>query len=115
MAAEDEMVGWHHQLSGHVFEQALGGSEGQGRLPWCNSWGCKELDMTATEQFLHVLLYEVSPISFQLLSLQGNSSTVITGNTLLFLLGILHILCSLPLPSWCFHGLDVLLNKLVVS
>ena len=30
--AEDEMVGWHHWLNGHEFEQALGGSEGQGSL-----------------------------------------------------------------------------------
>ena len=30
---EDEMVGWHHQLNGHEFEQALGDSEGQSGLP----------------------------------------------------------------------------------
>lgn len=71
--------------------------------------------MTATEQFLHVLLYEVSPYQFPVALLQGSSSTVITGNTVLFLLGILHVLCSLPLLSWCFHGLDVLLSKLVVG
>ena len=29
---EDEMVGWHHQLSGHEFEQTVGNSEGQGSL-----------------------------------------------------------------------------------
>ena len=29
---EDEMVGWHHQLNGHEFEQALGDGEGQGSL-----------------------------------------------------------------------------------
>ena len=44
--AEDEMVRWHHQLSGHEFEQALGGSEGQGTLVYCRPWSCKELDMT---------------------------------------------------------------------
>ena len=42
---EDEMVGWHHWLSGHEFEQTLGDSEEQESLAWC-SWGCKELDMT---------------------------------------------------------------------
>ena len=31
---EDEMVGWHHRLSGHELEQALGDSEGHGSL-WC--------------------------------------------------------------------------------
>ena len=31
---QDEMVGWHHQLDGHEFEQALGDGEGQGEA-WC--------------------------------------------------------------------------------
>ena len=43
---EDEMVGWHHQLDGHEFEQALGVSDGQGGLACCSPWGRKELDMT---------------------------------------------------------------------
>ena len=43
---EDEMVGWHHQLHGHEFEQTLRGGEGQGSLVWCSPWGHKELDMT---------------------------------------------------------------------
>ena len=32
---EDKMVGWHHRLSGHEFEQALGDGEGQGSLACC--------------------------------------------------------------------------------
>ena len=40
------MVGCHHRLNGHEFEQALGDGEGQGSLVCCSSWGCKELDMT---------------------------------------------------------------------
>ena len=43
---EDEMVGWHHQLNGHEFEQTWGDSEGQGSLACCNPWGCKESDRT---------------------------------------------------------------------
>ena len=43
---EDEMVGWHHWLNGHEFEQALGDGEGQGSLECCSPWGHKELDMT---------------------------------------------------------------------
>ena len=43
---EDEMVGWHHQLNGHEFEQALGNGEGQGSLACCSPWGCKESDIT---------------------------------------------------------------------
>ena len=45
-ATEDEMVGWHHQLNGHEFEQIAGDSEGQRRLVCCSPWGHKELDMT---------------------------------------------------------------------
>ena len=33
---EDEMVGWHHQLNGHEFEQTPGDSEGQGSLECCS-------------------------------------------------------------------------------
>ena len=43
---EHEMVGWHHWLSRHEFEQALGDNEGQGSLVCCSLWGYKELDMT---------------------------------------------------------------------
>ena len=43
---EDEMVGWHHQLNGHEFEQVLGDGEGQGGLVCCSPWGHKESDMT---------------------------------------------------------------------
>ena len=35
-ATEDEMVGWHHRLNGHDFEQAPGDSEGQGSLVCCS-------------------------------------------------------------------------------
>ena len=44
--AEDEMVGWHHPLNGHEFEQTLGDGEGQRSLVSCSPWGHKELDMT---------------------------------------------------------------------
>ena len=43
---KDEMVGCHHGLSGHEFEQTLEGSEGQGSLVYCSPWSLKELDMT---------------------------------------------------------------------
>ena len=38
---EDAMVGWHHQLEGHAFEQAAGDGEGQGGLECCSPWGCR--------------------------------------------------------------------------
>ena len=43
---EHKMVGWHPQLSGHEFEQALGDGEGQGSMLCCSPWGCKEFHMT---------------------------------------------------------------------
>ena len=43
---ENEMVGWHHQLDGHEFEQALGVGDGQGNLVCYSPWGRKELDTT---------------------------------------------------------------------
>ena len=43
---EDEMAGWHHQLNGHEFGWTPGVGDEQGGLECCDSWGCKELDMT---------------------------------------------------------------------
>ena len=43
---EDEMVGWHHRLDAHEFEQALGVGDGQGGLASCRPWGHKESDTT---------------------------------------------------------------------
>ena len=43
---QDEMVGWHHRLNGHEFEQALGVANGQGSLAYYNPWSHKELGTT---------------------------------------------------------------------
>ena len=43
---EDELVGWHHRLNGHEFEQTLGVGDGQRGLACCSPWGRKQLDMT---------------------------------------------------------------------
>ena len=43
---ENEMVGWHHRLNGHEFEQTPGDGEGQRSLVCCSPWGHKELDRT---------------------------------------------------------------------
>ena len=66
----EEMVGWHHQLDGHEFEQALGVDDGQGSLVCCSPWSCKELDMTEwlnwTEHNILVTFIRL-PFSFQML------------------------------------------------
>ena len=43
---EVEMVGWHHRLYGHKFEQASGVGDGQGSLACYSPWGSKVSDMT---------------------------------------------------------------------
>ena len=43
---DDQMVGWHHQLNGHEFEQAPGDGGGQGSLACCSPWGSKESNTT---------------------------------------------------------------------
>ena len=48
---EDKMVGQHHRLDIHEFEQALGVGDRQGGLAYCSPWGCKELDTTKSWVF----------------------------------------------------------------
>ena len=43
---EGEMAGWHHWLNGRESEWTPGAGDGQGGLAYCDSWGCKESDMT---------------------------------------------------------------------
>ena len=52
---EDEMVGWHHWLNGHEFEQALGDGEGQGSLTCCSPWTRRVGHEWKTEQ--QILVY----------------------------------------------------------
>ena len=49
----DEMVGWHHQLDGHEFEQAPGVGDGQGSLACCSPW-VTELDTTEQLNWTHL-------------------------------------------------------------
>ena len=49
------MVGWHHRLKGHKFEQTPGVGDGQGSLVCCSPWGRRKLDMT--EQLNNFILY----------------------------------------------------------
>ena len=43
---ENAVVGWHHQLNGHEFEQAPGDGEGQGNPTCCSPWGRRESERT---------------------------------------------------------------------
>ena len=52
-----EMVGWHHWLDGHEFEQALGVGDGQQSLAYCSPWECKKLDTTEQLNWLYICIY----------------------------------------------------------
>ena len=55
---EDEMVGWHHRIDGHEFQQALGEGEGQRGLVCCSSpWGHKETDANVQLNKNNVICY----------------------------------------------------------
>ena len=43
---EDEIVGWHHRLNGHEFEQARAVGDGEGSLVCCSPWGYKKPNRT---------------------------------------------------------------------
>ena len=68
------MVGWHHQLSGHEFEQALGDGEGQGSLACCSPWGHRELDqiLLLSSKELMLLNYGAGEDFRESLGLQGD-------------------------------------------
>ena len=42
---EDKMVGWHHRLNGHEFEQTPGDNEGQGSLACCSPWSNSQIQL----------------------------------------------------------------------
>ena len=48
--SEDEMIGWHHQLNAHEFEQTLGNGKGLGSLACCSPWGRRVAHNWVTEQ-----------------------------------------------------------------
>ena len=54
---EDEMIGWHHWLNGHEFEQAPGVGDGRGGLVYFSPWGHKELDTTEWLNWIEQFIY----------------------------------------------------------
>ena len=72
---KDEMVTWHHQLSGHEVEQTPGTSEWEGSLKCCGSWHHKELDMTASlnnSKWIKVKMRRCKEILYYLLNFSIN-------------------------------------------
>ena len=62
---QDEMVGWHHWLKGHEFQQTLGESEGQGSLACCNPWCHRVRHNLATEQWAIGLCLKWATLSWK--------------------------------------------------
>ena len=58
------MVGWHHQLNGHDFEQAPGVGDGQRSLACCSPWGRKESDMTERLNWTELKLFCLLPCQY---------------------------------------------------
>ena len=66
---EDEMVEWHHWLSGHEFEWTPGVGDGEGRLACCSPWGHKESDMTEWKNWTkltHFIFFKITLVVPQL-------------------------------------------------
>ena len=71
--AEEEMVGWHHQLDGHEFEQTLEVGDGQGCLACCSPWDHKELDTTEWLNWTGLWLEVIGNGGFQIIFLNTTS------------------------------------------
>ena len=89
------MVGWHHRLNGHEFEQAPGVGDGQGGLACCSPWGHKESDRT---ERLNSNLLDGRQGSRQMdVDAAGRSCSISSG------------ICLWPAPSISFSALVVCL------
>ena len=96
---ENEMVGWHHWLDGHKFEQAPGVGDGKGGLASCSPWSCKESDMikwlnwTTTTFYTYVMYLGLKSmllcLSFTQLYHIFLHILIISANSLLFLITLI--------------------------
>ena len=71
---EDKMFGWHHQLNGHEFEQAMGDGEGNGSLACCSPRGHKDSDMTEQLTYTHTLKSPLDCKEIKPVNPKGNQS-----------------------------------------
>ena len=101
---EDEMVGWHHQLNGHEFEQAPEVGDGQGSLACCSSWGRKESDKTEqvnwtehnkSSKQLSISSYNYYPLGMRIFKIYSLRNFQICNTVLLTIVTKLHIKHSL--------------------
>ena len=105
---QDEMVVWHHQLTGHEFEQAPGDGEGQGSLACCSPWGRKESDTTERLNNNNNIL-KTGKGSTPVITIKTSKTTFKKYYELPFatLLGVANRLWMQLLCSHCAYGLMV--------
>ena len=102
------MVGWHHQLSGHEFEETPRDDEGQGSLACCSPWGRKDMDMTEqlnNNKPLNQLWKFCSIHKFFLFSIH-NAQVSIASISLIVDTRILKIIFVMPLQNNFKHNND---------
>ena len=100
---EDEIVGWHHQLNAHEFEQAPRVGDGQGSLACYHSWGCKESDtlrywteLSLSLEFIYVLMHFV--IIIMLIYTLFHEYKILFWNLLDILISIIIYLYKVYIP-----------------
>ena len=62
---DNKMLGWHHRLNGHEFEQGPGDGEGQGSLVCCSSWGHRELDRTSDSTITRIVYWKPCIVKYR--------------------------------------------------
>ena len=72
------MVGRHHQLNGHEFEQVPGDGEGQGGLTYCSLWDRKESNTTEQLNKIHALFHRKGNYSMMTLGFDLSAFTVLS-------------------------------------
>ena len=71
---EDEMVGWHHWLNGHRYEQGPGVGDEQGSLACCSPQGHKASDMTEWLNWTeHIYMETIIYITYSIIKLIKSS------------------------------------------
>ena len=116
---EDEMVGWHHWLNGHEFEQAPGAGDGQGSLVCCSPWGCQESDSTERLNWTdnHITFAKILPHSLSCTSHSMNTQSphhIWWVLSMFFRLPYRIIYPWLPLPNFCCFAATRLAFSLLI-
>ena len=98
---EDEMVGWHHWLDGHEFEQDPGVGEGQGSLEWGSLWGHKETRLSDWTMNNSNLIYDLNAYYITYITILYNQFFYFSSDTdTARSLEPLSIFTSLLFASW---------------